>query len=170
MFPRIKGATFETAIIERYRRRQSSVEEALIEMKLAGVSVRRVEDITEAPWGNKPFMLKKAEPPLKQKHGVAALREMKLSEAAKKIEDGLEETLAYMDFLYEYWTRIRTNNVIEHLNREIRHRTRVVGPSQTAIPPSCLSATASCCRHTVGQQAVGWFPFFKALFIFAKNS
>ena len=45
--PRLKGVTFETAIIERYRRRESSVEEALIEMYLAGVSVRRVEDVTE---------------------------------------------------------------------------------------------------------------------------
>lgn len=44
--PRLKGVSFETAIIERYRRRESSVEEALIEMYLAGVSVRRVEDIT----------------------------------------------------------------------------------------------------------------------------
>ena len=51
--PRLKGIAFETAIIERYRRRESSVEEALIEMYLAGVSVRRVEDITEALWGSK---------------------------------------------------------------------------------------------------------------------
>jgi putative transposase len=51
--PKLKGVTFETAIIERYRRRESSVEEALIEMYLAGVSVRRVEDITEALWGSK---------------------------------------------------------------------------------------------------------------------
>ena len=50
--PRLKGVSFETAIIERYRRRESSVEEALIEMYLAGVSVRRVEDITEALWGS----------------------------------------------------------------------------------------------------------------------
>ena len=50
---RLKGVSFETAIIERYRRRESSVEEALIEMYLAGVSVRRVEDITEALWGSK---------------------------------------------------------------------------------------------------------------------
>jgi putative transposase len=49
--PRLKGVSFETAIIERYRRRESSVEEALIEMYLAGVSVRRVEDIPEALWG-----------------------------------------------------------------------------------------------------------------------
>jgi transposase-like protein len=44
---------FETAIIERYKRRESSVEEALIEMYLAGVSVRRVEDITQALWGTR---------------------------------------------------------------------------------------------------------------------
>lgn len=51
--PRLKGVAFETAIIECYRRRESSVEEALIEMYLASVSVRRVEDITEALWGTK---------------------------------------------------------------------------------------------------------------------
>lgn len=51
--PKLKGVAFETAIIERYRRRESSVEEALIEMYLAGVSVRRVEDTTEALWGTK---------------------------------------------------------------------------------------------------------------------
>ncbi len=49
----LKGISFETPIIERYRRRESSVEEALIEVYLAGVSVRRVEDITEALWGSK---------------------------------------------------------------------------------------------------------------------
>ena len=51
--PRLNGVAFETAIIERYRRRESRVEEALIEMYLAGVSVRRVEDITEALWDSK---------------------------------------------------------------------------------------------------------------------
>ena len=51
--PKLKGVSFETAIIERYRRRESSVEEALIEMYLAGVSVRRVEDIWEALWGSR---------------------------------------------------------------------------------------------------------------------
>ena len=58
---------------------------------------------------------------------VAELRAMKLKEAAKKVEDGIEETLTYCDFPSEHWTRIRTNNVIERLNREIRRRTRVVG-------------------------------------------
>jgi transposase-like protein len=51
--PKLRSLPFETAIIERYRRRESSVEEALIEMYLAGVSVRRVEDITQALWGTK---------------------------------------------------------------------------------------------------------------------
>jgi transposase-like protein len=51
--PRLRSAPFETQIIERYRRRQSSIEEAMIEMYLAGVSVRRVEDITEALWGTR---------------------------------------------------------------------------------------------------------------------
>lgn len=51
--PKLKGVQFETAIIERYRRRECSIEEALIEMYLAGVSVRRVEDITEALWGTR---------------------------------------------------------------------------------------------------------------------
>ncbi|KIX11962.1 transposase, partial [Dethiosulfatarculus sandiegensis] len=51
--PKLREAIFETAIIERYKRRESSVEEAMIEMYLAGVSVRRVESITEALWGTK---------------------------------------------------------------------------------------------------------------------
>ena len=51
--PKLKGASFETQIIERYRRREASVEESLVSMYVAGVSVRRVEDITEALWGER---------------------------------------------------------------------------------------------------------------------
>ena len=51
--PKLRKLTFETSIIERYRRREASVEEAMIEMYLAGVSVRRVEDVTEALWGSR---------------------------------------------------------------------------------------------------------------------
>jgi putative transposase len=51
--PRLRKLPLETAIIERYRRRESSVEEALVAMYLAGVSMRRVEDITEALWGTR---------------------------------------------------------------------------------------------------------------------
>jgi len=51
--PKLRQQTFETAIIERYKRRETSIEEALMEMYLAGVSVRRVEDITEELWGTR---------------------------------------------------------------------------------------------------------------------
>ena len=286
--PRLKGISFETAIIERYRRRESSVEEALMEMYLAGVSVRRVEDITEALWGTKAYVhiedwrnrpLKGGKYPyvyvdgiylrrnwggeyenvavlvaiavnedgyrevlgaaegmkedkaswvsffqwlkgrgldgvklivgdkclgmleavgevypeakyqrctvhfyrnvfsvvprskvklvakmLKAIHAqeskkasrekaravVAELRAMKLKEAAKKVEDGVEETLAYCDFPSEHWTKIRTNNVIERLNREIRRRTRVVG----CFPDgnSALMLVCARLRHVAGTQ------------------
>ena len=42
--PRLRKLPLETEIIERYRRKESSVEESMIQMYLAGVSVRRVED------------------------------------------------------------------------------------------------------------------------------
>lgn len=298
--PRLKGVPFETAIIERYRRRESSVEEALIEMYLAGVSVRRVEDITEALWGTKvspstvselnkkayvhieewrnrslaggkyPYtyvdgiylrrnwggefenvsilvaigvnedgyrevigaaegmkedkaswtsffqwlksrgldgvqlvvgdkclgmleavaevfprakyqrcvvhfyrnvfsatprgkmklvakMLKaihaqesRTAAREKAKQVAQALRDMKLNEAAKKVEDSIEETLAYMDFPYEHWVRIRTNNVIERLNREIRRRTRVVGTFPDGN--SALMLVCARLRHVAGTQ------------------
>lgn len=298
--PKLKGVPFETAIIERYRRRESSVEEALIEMYLAGVSVRRVEDITEALWGSKvspatiselnkkayihieewrsrplqggkyPYvyvdgiylrrnwggeyenvsilvavavnedgyrevlgaaegmkedkaswvnflqwlksrglegvqlivgdkclgmleavgevypgakyqrcivhfyrnvfsvvprskvklvakMLKaihaqesKTAALTKAKAVAETLRAMKLLEAAKKVEDSVEETLTYAGFPFEHWTRIRTNNVIERLNREIRRRTRVVG----CFPDgnSALMLVCARLRHVAGTQ------------------
>ena len=49
--PKLKGALFESAVIERYRRRGESVEEALIDMCLAGVSTRQVDDTGQLPWG-----------------------------------------------------------------------------------------------------------------------
>ena len=51
--PKLRSLPFESAVIERYKRREISVEEALVEMYLAGVSVRRVEDITQALWGTR---------------------------------------------------------------------------------------------------------------------
>ena len=298
--PRLKGISFETAIIERYRRRESSVEEALIEMYLAGVSVRRVEDITEALWGSKvsastiselnkkayvnieawrnrslqggkyPYVyvdgiylkrnwggeyenvavlvaiavnedgyrevlgaaegmkedkaswvsffqwlrgrglegvklivgdkclgmleavgevfpeakyqrcvvhfyrnifsvvpkskVKNVAKMLKAIHAqeskkascekaaavIAELKSMKLPEAAKKVADGIEQTLTYCDFPSEHWTKIRTNNVIERMNREIRRRTRVVG----AFPDgnSALMLVCARLRHVAGTQ------------------
>ena len=81
---------------------------------------------------------------------VAELKAKKLPEAAKKIEAGIEETLTYCDFPSEHWTKIRTNNVIERLNREIRRRTRVVG----AFPDgnSALMLVCARLRYVAGTQ------------------
>lgn len=298
--PKLKGVAFETAIIERYRRRETSVEEALIEMYLAGVSVRRVEDITEALWGTKvspgtisnlnkkayeniekwrsrplsgesyPYvyvdgiflkrcwgeefenvsilvaigvnedgyreiigaaeglkedleswknffvwlkgrglsgvklvigdkalgmveaigqvfpeakyqrctvhfyrnvfsvvprqrvnavakMLKaihaqedKAAAREKAKAIVQKLREMKLNKAADKVESGVEETLTYMGFPSEHWTRIRTNNTLERINREIKRRTKVVGSFPDG--ESALMLVCARLRHVSGSE------------------
>ena len=221
--PKLKGMRFTTAIIERYRRRETSVEEAMIEMYLAGVSTRRIEDVSEILWGssvsattvsnlnekafeaveawrNRPLehaypyvyvdgiYLKRscecwreflswlktrglhgvrmftgdkaagmvgsiaevfpgaayqrctvhfyrsvlARVPKSKRPKVAAevaseLEAARLGEAAKVVREGYEETLTYTRFPREHWRRIRTNNAIERLNREIRRRTRVVG-------------------------------------------
>ena len=292
--PKLRKLSFETSIIERYKRRESSIEEALIEMYLAGVSVRRVEDITEALWGTKvspgtvsnlnkkiygqidtwrnrplegsyPFVyldgiwlkrswggtvenvsvlvgigvneegyreiigvvegakedkeswknflrhlkdrglkgvqliisdkclglveslgefypnakwqrcvvhyyrnvfslapkgkVKEVAAMLKAIHGQedhqaaqekaiqVALRldGMKLPAAARLVREGIEETLSYMFFPREFWRRIRTNNPMERIMREIRRRTRVVG----CFPDghSALMLVAARLRH-----------------------
>ena len=281
--PKLKGISFETAIIERYRRRESSVEEALIEMYLAGVSPATISELNKKAyvhiedWRNRPLqggrypyvyvdgiylrrnwggefenvailvaiavnedgyrevlgaaegmkedkaswisffqwlrsrgldgvklivgdkclgmleavgevfpeakyqrctvhfyrnvfsvtprskvklvakMLKaihaqesKRAAREKAKAVVEQLRSMKLKEAAKKVEDGIEETLTYCDFPSEHWTRIRTNNVIERLNREIRRRTRVVGSFPDGN--SALMLVCARLRHVAGTQ------------------
>ena len=58
---------------------------------------------------------------------MAELKDMRLVAAAKTIEEGVSETLTYTAFPMQHWVRIRTNNAIERLNREIKRRTRVVG-------------------------------------------
>ena len=78
------------------------------------------------------------------------LKEMKLSSAAKKLPDGIEETLTCMDFPTRRWTRIRINNTIERLNREIKRRTKAIGAfpdGQSALMPVCARL-----RHVAGTQ------------------
>ncbi len=83
-------------------------------------------------------------------HVAEKLKEMKLSVAAKKIQEGIEETLTYMDFPTQHWTRSRTNNTIERLNCEIKRRTRAIG----AFPDgqSALMLVCARLRHVVGAQ------------------
>lgn len=86
----------------------------------------------------------------KAKQVIQDLQGMKLKKAAKKIRAGLGETLSYMDFPYEHWLRIRTNNGIERLNQEIRRRTRVVGTFPDGN--SALMLVCARPRHVAGIQ------------------
>lgn len=296
--PKLRTLTFESAIIERYRRRESSVEEALVEMYLAGVSTRRIEDITELLWdaklsagtmsrlngkvyeqievwrnrplsGSYPYVyldgiylkrnwggeyenvailiamavnqrgerevigategmkedkeswlgflrhlkerglqgtqlfiadkcsglieamaevfpraryqrcivhfyrnvfsvvprkkVKEASAMLKAIHAqedkeaalkkigdvTEKLQDMKLYEAARKVEATAFETLTYMDFPREHWRRIRTNNAIERLNREIKRRTKSVG----AFPDGQSALMLVCARLRYMEQS-----------------
>ena len=79
---------------------------------------------------------------------VADLKAMKLPETSKKVETGIEETLTYCDFPTEHWIRIRTNNVIERLNREICRRTRMVGTFPDG--KSALMLVCARLRYLVG--------------------
>ena len=74
--------------------------------------------------------------------------ETAIIERYRRRESNVEETLAYYDFTSEHWLRIRTNNVIERLNREIRRRTRVVGTFHDGN--SALMLVCARLRHLAG--------------------
>jgi transposase-like protein len=76
------------------------------------------------------------------------LRNMKLSNAADKVKTDAAETLEYMNFPREHWTRIRTNNPLERIMKEIRRRTRVVGSFPDG--QSALMLVAARLRHIAG--------------------
>ena len=67
---------------------------------------------------------------------------MKLTAAAKKVEEGIEETLTYMDYPSEHWNRIRTNKTTERVNREIKRRTKAIG----AFPDDQSTLMLVCAR------------------------
>jgi transposase-like protein len=82
---------------------------------------------------------------------VVKLAALRLGKAAELVRESVAETLSYMSFPREHWRQIRTNNMLERLNREIRRRTRVVG----AFPDgrSALMLVAARLRHIAG---TGW--------------
>jgi transposase-like protein len=143
--PKLRKLPFETAIIERYRRREASVEESLVEMYLAGVSVRRVEDITEALWGTR----------------VSSSTVSRLNQTIYRHIEAWRNRTIEGDFPYVYldgvvlkrsWAgEVRNISVLvaigvgERIIREIRRRTRVVG----AFPDghSALMLVAARLRH-----------------------
>src|SRR5262249_17839849 len=79
---------------------------------------------------------------------IEKLRGLRLTKAVELVEAALEETLTYYAFPEEHWRRIRTNNPLERILREIRRRTRVVG----AFPDgqSALNLAAARLRHIAG--------------------
>jgi len=81
---------------------------------------------------------------------IEKLSAMRLKEAARKVREGIEETLIYYSFPASHWRRIRTNNPLERIMREIRRRTRVV----VAFPDgqSALTLAAARLRHIAGTQ------------------
>ena len=83
---------------------------------------------------------------------IEQLRYIRLKEAAKVVEDGISETLTYMEkpFLFEHWARIRTNNALERLNCEIKRRTKVVGSFPDG--DSALMLVAARCKYVAESQ------------------
>ena len=75
---------------------------------------------------------------------------MKLKEAAKKVENGIEEALPYCNFPNEHWTRICANDCLERLNREIRRCTRAAGSFPNG--DSALMLVYARLRHVAGTQ------------------
>jgi transposase-like protein len=80
---------------------------------------------------------------------VKKLQAMRLDKAAKVIEAGCDETLSYYDFPSTHW-RLRTNNPLERLNREIRRRARVVGSFPDGQAARML--VAARLRYMAGQK------------------
>ena len=81
---------------------------------------------------------------------VEKLKTMKLTKAAKKVEESIAETLTYMSFPTEHWTRIRTNNTLERLNKEIKRRTKVVGTFPDG--QSALMLVCARLRHVAASE------------------
>lgn len=77
-------------------------------------------------------------------------KEMKLFAAAKKLTEGIEETLTCMDFPSQHWTRIRINNTIEWFNREIKRRAKAIGACSDG--QSALMLVCARLRHVAGNQ------------------
>lgn len=122
--PELKGALFGSAVIERCRRRESSVEEALMEMYLAGVGTRRVDDTGRLLWGghveNAGVLVA---------IGVGTEGRREVIAVDEGMREGVGETTACLlpGVPANHGIKPRTNDMIGRLNREIRQRTRVVG-------------------------------------------
>ena len=87
---------------------------------------------------------------------VEKLTTMRLANAAKTLQDGVDQTLTYYHFPREHRRRIRTNNALERIIREIRRRTRVVGafPDGQSASDAVCGQAAAYRRQQVGSEAL----------------
>ena len=76
---------------------------------------------------------------------IEKMRGLRLANAAELVATAVEETLAYYGFPEEHWRRIRTNNPLERIMREIRRRTHFQTVNLAAARSSQLKEE----RHAV---------------------
>lgn len=79
---------------------------------------------------------------------IERLESMRLGKAVGVVREGIAETLSYTYFPREHWLRIRTNNMLERMMKEIRRRTRVVGSFPDGN--SALMLVSARSRHIAG--------------------
>ena len=139
---------YSTGKAERAKITQAAQLDAAEAVAMAGIAMEADVEADEAM--RISVIAEKSGDREKAKAVVAELKAMKLKEAAKKVEDGIEETLTYYAFPSEHWLKIRTNNMLERLNREIRRRTRVVGTFPDG--ESALMLVCARLRHVTGTQ------------------
>ena len=80
-------------------------------------------------------------------HAACDMLEGCCPRAAAVLEEAEPDALTYLDFPPTHWKRLRTNNVQERTNREIKRRSRVV----QVFPPRarwCGSRARSCASRT----------------------
>lgn len=106
--------------------------------------VREVADMLKAIHAQEDVDAARA----KSEEIAAKLEAMRLTKAAETVRTAIQETTTYFAFPREHWRRIRTNNPLERMNREIRRRTRVVGNFPDGR--SALMLVCARLRHQAG--------------------
>jgi transposase-like protein len=79
------------------------------------------------------------------------LKALRLGKVAAWLKEAVDEALVYYAFRDEHWRRIRTNNPLERIMREIIRRTRVVGTFPDG--QSALNLAGARLRHTAGTKS-----------------
>jgi putative transposase len=114
MYGGVRGHFFNSPTVHFYRNVFANVPKAKGEEVAAMLKAIHAQEDREASLQKARLVIDK-------------LNAMKLKAAARTVEEGIAETLTYTEFPREHWLKIRTNNPMERVMREIRRRTRVVG-------------------------------------------